>query len=98
LRKYVVTEDVSTTVPVRKEKARLEREPITDANRDAATSGGDLTEEDHEMTLNEEEVVSDKKVTAKERVRLDKDVEVSDETVSDQVRKEQIEMDDTSNR
>jgi uncharacterized protein (TIGR02271 family) len=97
LRKYVVTEDVNTTVPVRKEMAHVEREPITDANRSAATSGGGITEEEHEMTLNEEEVVVDKKVTPKERV-LDKDVEVQDETVSDQVRKEQVEMDDTSNR
>ncbi|CAN5874917.1 PRC and DUF2382 domain-containing protein [soil metagenome] len=94
LRKYVVTEDVSTTVPVRKETAHIEREPITDANRDAATSGGDITEEDHEMVLNEVEVVVDKKVTPKERVRLDKDVEVTDETVTDEVRKEQVEMDE----
>ncbi|MGH2940974.1 MAG: PRC and DUF2382 domain-containing protein [Solirubrobacterales bacterium] len=32
LRKYVVTENVTQTVPVRKEKAVLETEPITDAN------------------------------------------------------------------
>ena len=33
LRKYVVTENVSTTVPVSHEEVRVEREPITDANR-----------------------------------------------------------------
>ena len=38
LRKYVVTEQETHTVPVRKEKAVLEREPVTDANVDAATS------------------------------------------------------------
>ena len=39
LRKYVVTEMVTKTVPVQREEVRLEREPITDANRDAATQG-----------------------------------------------------------
>ena len=33
LRKYVETEQQQVTVPVTKEKVRLEREPITDANR-----------------------------------------------------------------
>ena len=39
LRKYVVTEDVQQTVPVKREEVRLEREPITDANVDRATDG-----------------------------------------------------------
>jgi stress response protein YsnF len=30
LRKYVVTEEVQKTVPVRREEVRVEREPITD--------------------------------------------------------------------
>jgi uncharacterized protein (TIGR02271 family) len=36
LRKYIVEENVTKTVPVRREEVRVEREPITDANRDAA--------------------------------------------------------------
>src|SRR5687768_12744127 len=36
LRKYVVTEEVQQTVPVRREEVRVEREPITDANVDDA--------------------------------------------------------------
>jgi uncharacterized protein (TIGR02271 family) len=39
LRKYIVTEDVQATVPVSREEVRIEREPITEANREAATSG-----------------------------------------------------------
>lgn len=93
LRKYVVTENVTTTVPVRKEKVRLEREPITDANRDDATDGADISEAEHEIVLNEEEVVTDKRVVAKERVRLDKDVETEQREVTDEVRKEKIEVD-----
>jgi stress response protein YsnF len=54
LRKYVVTENVSTTVPVSHEEVRVEREPITDANRDAALSGEPISEEEHEVALRAE--------------------------------------------
>jgi anti-anti-sigma factor len=91
LRKHVVTEDVTTTVPVTREEVRVEREPITDANRDAATSGAEISEEEHEVVLHEEEVVVDKRAVPKERVRLDKDTVTEDREVSDTVRKEQIE-------
>ena len=91
LRKHIVTENVTRTVPVQREEVRIEREPITDANRDDAMAGGDLTEEEHEVTLHEEEVVVDKKTVPKERVRLDKDVSSEQREVSEEVRKEQIE-------
>ncbi len=94
LRKYVVTENVTTTVPVRKEKVRLEREPITDANRDQATTGSDISEGEHEIVLNEEEVVTEKRAVPKERVRLEKDVETEQRQVSEEVRKEKIDVDD----
>ena len=61
LRKYIVTDEVQQTVPVKREEVRLEREPITDANRDEAMSGGDLTEEEHEVTLHTEEPVVEKR-------------------------------------
>jgi uncharacterized protein (TIGR02271 family) len=89
--KHVVTENVTQTVPVRREEVRIEREPITDANRDAATSGGDITEEEHEVVLHEEQVVVGKQAVPKERVRLDKDVVTDEQQVSETVRKEQIE-------
>jgi hypothetical protein len=38
LRKYVTTEHVQQTVPAQREQLRLEREPISDANRAAAPS------------------------------------------------------------
>jgi uncharacterized protein (TIGR02271 family) len=94
LRKYIVTDEVQKTVPVKREEVRLEREPITDANRDAAMSGGDLTEEEHEVTLHTEEPVVEKRAVPKERVRLDKDVEVEQRTVSEDVRREEIDIDD----
>jgi uncharacterized protein (TIGR02271 family) len=93
LRKYVVTENVTTTVPVRKEKAVLETEPITDANVDAATSGKDISEEEHEVVLSEEEVVTEKRVVPKERVRLGKETVTGEQEVNEEVRKERIETD-----
>ncbi len=99
LRKYVVTEQVTKTVPVSEERAVLETEPITDANVDAATSGKDISEEEHEVTLSKDEVVVDKNVVAKERVRLGTETVTSDQEVTEEVRKERIETDgDVSGR
>jgi uncharacterized protein (TIGR02271 family) len=92
LRKYVVTEEQQVTVPVQREEVRVEREPITDASIDAATSGPDISEEEHEVTLREEEVVVDKRAVPKERVRLDTETVTEERQVSDEVRKERIEV------
>ncbi len=92
LKKFVVTEDVQMTVPVQREEVRVVREPITDANVGKAMAGPDLSEEEHEMTLMEEQVVVNKQVVPKERVRLDKSVTSEKEVVSEQVRKEQIDV------
>jgi uncharacterized protein (TIGR02271 family) len=94
LRKYVTTEQVTKTVPVRREEVRVEREPITDANLDAATSGPATSEEEHEVTLHEETPVVEKRVVPRERVRLDKETVTEQRQVGDEVRKEQLEIDD----
>jgi uncharacterized protein (TIGR02271 family) len=95
LRKYVTTEQVQRTVPVQRERVRVEREPITDANRDAATSGPEISEAEHEVVLREEEPVVEKRVVPRERVRLDKDTVTDQERVAEEVRKEQIDVEDT---
>jgi uncharacterized protein (TIGR02271 family) len=92
LRKWVETENVTETVPVQREQVRVEREPITEANRDAAMSGPEISEEEHEVTLHEEHPVAEKVAVPKERVRLDKDVVTDQEEVSGEVRKERIEV------
>ena len=98
LRKYVVTENVTKTVPVSHEEVRIEREPITDANRGDATEGPEISEEEHEVTLHAEEALVDKQVVPKERVRLDKDVVEDEHQVSETVAKEQIEVDGAEER
>jgi uncharacterized protein (TIGR02271 family) len=93
LRKYVVTENVTKTVPVQREEVRVEREPITDGNVGQAMSGPDISEEEHEVVLTEEQPVVEKRTVPKERVRLEKDTVTDQETVSEDVRKERIDTD-----
>jgi uncharacterized protein (TIGR02271 family) len=90
LRKHVVTENVTQTVPVSHEEVRVEREPITDANRGQATSGSDISEEEHEVTLHAERPVTDKEAVPVERVRLGTETVTEDHEVSETLRKEQI--------
>ena len=55
-------------------------------------SGAEISEAEHPVTLHEEEVVVEKRVVPKERVRLDTDVSTSERTVDETLRKEQIEI------
>jgi uncharacterized protein (TIGR02271 family) len=98
LRKQVTTEQQTVTVPVQREEVRVEREPISDANLDAATSGPAISEEEHEVTLHEEEPVVDKRAVPKERVRLDTETVTDERQVSEEVRKEQIEVEGDDDR
>ncbi len=98
LRKYVVTEQVQQTVPVRREEVRLEREPITDENVDQALGGPEISEEEHEVVLHEEQPVVEKRTVPKERVRMDKDVVTDEAQVVEEVRKERIDVDDDERR
>jgi uncharacterized protein (TIGR02271 family) len=94
LRKWVETEPVQEDVELRRETARVEREPI-----DQPVSGADIGEEEIEVPLRAEEAVADKRTVAKERVGVEKDVETKRETVADEVRKERVEVEgDTKKR
>jgi len=93
LRKYVVTENVTETVPVSHEEVRVEREPITDANVGDALDGPAISEEEHEVTLRAERPVVEKEAVPVERVRLDKQTVTDQTQVSEELRKEEIEVD-----
>ena len=90
LRKYVVTENVTQTVPVQREEVRVEREPITDANVADAESGPAISEEEHEVVLHEERPVVEKEAVPVERVRLATETVTDEATVSEDLRKEEI--------
>jgi uncharacterized protein (TIGR02271 family) len=87
LRKYVVTEQQTITVPVTREEVRVEREPITDAE------AGEIGDDEAEVTTYAERPVVTTEKVAKEKVRLVKDSVTDDETVSGEVRKEQVDVD-----
>jgi uncharacterized protein (TIGR02271 family) len=92
LKKYVVTDEVQQTVPVQREEVRVEREPITEANAGHAMDGPAISDEEHEVTLMEEQVVTEKRAVPKERVRLEKDTVTDEQQVSEEVRKERIDV------
>jgi len=96
LRKYVVTEHESVQVPVSREEVRVERQPITDANRADALSGSDITEEEHEVVLHEERPVVATEAVPVERVRLGTETVTDNQTVTGEVRKEQVGLDDAT--
>jgi uncharacterized protein (TIGR02271 family) len=91
LRKYVTTETETATVPVTKERAVVETEPITDANYARSVDGPTITEEEHEVVLHEETAVVSKTATPVERVRLGTETVTENQTVTEEVRKEHIE-------
>jgi stress response protein YsnF len=83
LRKYVTTEQEQVTVPVQREEVRVEREPITDANLDAAMAGPELAEAEHEVTLQKDTVTGEEQV-AEELRKEQIDVEGEDQLRRDQ--------------
>ncbi len=98
LRKRVVTEQETATVPVRHEEVRVTREPITDANAGNAYDGPAISEEEHEVVLTEEVAVAGKEAVPVERVRLDTETVTEQQTVTEDVRKEVIETEGVERR
>jgi len=88
LRKWVETEPVAVDVELQHEAARVTRERI-----DEPVSGVEIGDEEIEVPLRGEEAVVQKQTVAKERVAVGKSVETEHETVSDEVRKERVEVD-----
>ena len=61
-------------------------------------TGPEISDEEHEVVLHEEELVVAKRVVPKERVRMEKDTITDEEQISEEVRKERIDIDDSSRR
>jgi uncharacterized protein (TIGR02271 family) len=90
VRKRVRTEQAERTVPVEREELRVEREPIPAGERGDAEIG----EDEHTVELHEEQPVVDKRVVPKERVRVGKETVTDQEQVSEEVRREELDVDD----
>ncbi len=72
----------------------MDREPITDANRGQAMTGGEITEEEHEVVLHAERPVVATEAVPVERVRLGTETVTEQQNVTGEVRKEQVEVQD----
>jgi uncharacterized protein (TIGR02271 family) len=87
LRKWVATEPASEDVELRRETARVTREPV-----DRPVGGAELGDAEIDVPLRGEEAVVEKETVAKERVGLEKDVETEREAVGGEVRKERVDV------
>jgi uncharacterized protein (TIGR02271 family) len=92
LQKHVVTEEQQITVPVSHEEVRVVREPLTGTEAGA----GEIGEEEREVVLHEERPVVAKETVAVERVGLETETVREEQQITDTVRKEQIDVEDTS--
>lgn len=92
-----MTENVTQTVPVTREEVRLEREPMTDANRADAMPGAANSDEEHEVILTEVRPVISKETVPVERVRLNPETVTEQAQVHETVRKEQVQVDSAQN-
>jgi uncharacterized protein (TIGR02271 family) len=92
LQKHVVTEEQQITVPVSHEEVRVVREPLTGTEAGA----GEIGEEEREVVLHEERPVVAKETVAVERVGLETETVREEQQIKDTVRKEQIDVEDTS--
>ncbi len=96
LRKYVVTEYLTRTIPVRREEVRLEEvtapaEPVGEPDdQGAVQAAGDQPL--LEVVLHREEPVIQLRVVPAERIRLFKAVVTEQRTVTEDSRKEQVEL------
>ncbi|MFD3677802.1 DUF2382 domain-containing protein [Streptomyces sp. NPDC058613] len=93
LKKVVVTENVTTTVPVSHEEVRVVREPVRGGGR----VRGDIGEAEQEVTLHAERAVTRKETVPVERVRLETERVTEQQEVSGTVRKEKIHFEDDQN-
>jgi uncharacterized protein (TIGR02271 family) len=93
LRKFVVTEQQSDTVPVTREEVRVVREPVAPGDTVDDVSIGEAAAD---VVLTEERVVVNKETVPVEKVRLGTETVTDQQDVTESVRKEQIEFDDST--
>jgi uncharacterized protein (TIGR02271 family) len=94
IRKRVRTDRESIEVPTRHEEVSVERVPLSEGTATEAQIG----EDEVSVPVTEEEVVVEKRPVAKEEVRIRKDVVEDTEVVEEDVRREEIDVDDQTTR
>jgi uncharacterized protein (TIGR02271 family) len=94
VRKRVRTDREQIEVPTRHEEVSVERVPVSEGTATEAQIG----EDEVRVPLTEEEVVVQKRPVAKEEVRIRKDVVSDTEVVEEDVRREEIDVEDQTTR
>ncbi len=89
LRKVVRTETVNQPVELRREELIVERVP---ANESTGRGEADFQQREIYVPLRREEAVVQKEARVREEVRVRKDARTDRQTVSEQVRKEDVEI------
>jgi uncharacterized protein (TIGR02271 family) len=93
VRKRVRTDRERIEVPTKHEEVSVERVPVSGEATEAQ-----IGEDEVSVPVTEEEVVVDKRAVAKEEVRLRKDVVEGTEVVEEDVRREEIDVEDATTR
>src|SRR5215203_3449846 len=91
VRKRVRTDRERIEVPTKHEEVSVERVPISGEATEAQ-----IGEDEVSVPVTEEEVVTEKRAVAKEEVRIRKDVVEDTEVVEDDVRREEVEVEDAT--
>ncbi|HVF02137.1 MAG TPA: PRC and DUF2382 domain-containing protein [Rubrobacteraceae bacterium] len=89
VRKRVRTDREQVRVPKRREEVSVERVPV-----DEEGTGAEIGDDEVTMPIVEEEIVVDKRPVVKEEIRVRKDVVDDEEIVEEDVRKEEVDVDD----
>jgi len=93
VRKTVRTDRERIEVPIRREEVTVERVPTS-----GESTGIQIGEDEVSVPVVEEEVVVEKRPVVKEEVRVRKGVVEDTETVEEDVRREEVEVDDRTER
>lgn len=95
---YIVTEEVTHTFTLRREEIRVEHQPLDGAAVPPGTAGAAFTDEVEEIVLYAEEPVFSTRVVPREVVRVSKHTITEHESVSADLAREQIEVDQIDTR
>jgi uncharacterized protein (TIGR02271 family) len=93
VRKRVRTDREQIEVPTKHEEVTVERVPV-----EGEATEAQIGEDEVSVPVTEEEVVVDKRAVAKEEIRLRKDVVEDTEVVEEDVRREEVEVEDATKR
>jgi uncharacterized protein (TIGR02271 family) len=93
VQKTVRTERERLEVPTRREEVTVDRVPV-----EGEASEAQIGDDEVRVPVTEEEVVVEKRPVAKEEIRIRKDVVEDTQVVEEDVRKEEVDVDDQSGR